>query len=221
MFADRTIPTWTLATVSLAIGAALMAAPGASAGDLRSQRPMAVSPPAATVAKVGTRATEPKPYVPPRAPGIRPGDQVDFVYEGRPNSYSFGKIVAIMPAGWNLHPPKVGTVHDHRGKTASKPPSTPPGAPPPAAPPPEVSGPPAAPPGIFPTPPAGGGKIVRDHTNEYWPKVTTSKVKDHREGYGGDTYVQKSFTDYMGNTSTVTPRQKPPCFGDACWFFGR
>jgi hypothetical protein len=51
--------------------------------------------------------------------------------------------------------------------------------------------------------------------------VTTYNVKDHREGYGGDTYQQRSFTTVTGETITVTPRQKPPCFGDACWFFGR
>lgn len=219
MFADRTIPTPIFVTASLALGVALMTAPGASAGDLRSQRPMAVPPPAAAVAKAGTRATEPKPYLPPRPPGLRSGDQIDFVYDGRPNSYAFGQIIAINRAGWNSGSTTGGTVHDHRGKTASKPPSAPPGAPPPAAPPTPVSGPPADPPGTTYAPPASG-KVVRTHEKDF-DRITTYNVKDHREGYGGDKYEVKSFRTLTGETFTVTPHQKPPCFGDACWFFGR
>ena len=204
---------------ALAVGLASMIFQAAFAGDQRSQRPMSGVPAAGTTTKVGNRATEPKPYLPPRPPGLRPGDQIDFVYDGRPNSYSFGQITAINKAGWNSGPTTGGTVHDHRGKTANKPPSTPPGAPPPAAPPTQVSGPPADPPGTTYAPPASG-KVVRTHKKDF-DRITTYKVKDHREGYGGDTYETKRFRTLTGETITVTPHQKPPCFGDACWFFGR
>jgi len=221
MAAERTILKPTFVATSLAIGVLVVTSPGAGAGDQRSQRSMLGVPASATATKTTNRSTETRPYVPPRSPDVRPGDQVEFVYDGRPNSYTFGKVMIINQAGWHDRPPKLGTTRDHRGKVASKPPSTPPGVPPPAAPPPGLSAPPAAPPGTVATPPAGGGKVVRDHKNEPVWRTATTKVKDHREGYGGDTYVQRSFTDYMGNVSTVTPRQKPPCFGDACWFFGR
>ena len=220
MCAERTILTPALLTVSLAVTSVLANSPCVSAGDLRSQRPMSGVPAAATTPKAANRAAEPKPYIPPRPPGLRPGDQIDFVYDGRTKSYSFGQPVAIKKAGWNSAIPSAEIVHDHRGKTASKPPGTPPGSPPPAAAPIPVSGPPAAPPGTVATPPASGN-IVRVHENQLMSTVTTSKVKDHREGYGGDKYEMKSFRTSTGETFTVTPRQKPPCFGDACWFFGR
>ena len=53
--------------------------------------------------------------------------------------------------------------------------------------------------------------------------LTTSQTLagDYREGFGGDTYEQRSFRTVTGMTVTVKPRQKPPCYGDACWFFGR
>jgi len=212
-----------LLTASLAIGALLANSLGASAGDQRSKQPMSGLPNAATTTKVVTPPVkEPHPYVPPRPPGLRPGDQIDFVYDARYNSYHFGELMAINKADWNSGPKTNVIVHDHRGRTASKPPSLPPGSPPPAAPPSAVVGPPAAPPGTVPTPPASGN-VVRSHIGS--PngngEVTTYKVHDHREGYGGDTYIVKSFKTATGETVTAKPRQKPPCYGNACWFFGR
>jgi hypothetical protein len=219
MCAERTILTPALLTASLAITTVLANSLCVSAGDLRSQRPMSGVPAAAATTKAANRAAEPKPYIPPRPTGLRPGDQIDFVYDGRTKSYSFGKLVGIKKAGWNSAIPSAEIVHDHRGKTSSSAPNTPPSAPPPAAPPTPVSGPPAAPPGTVSTPPASGN-VVRTHENDFG-NVTTTKVKDHREGYGGDKYEMKSFRTSTGETFTVTPKQKPPCFGDACWFFGR
>jgi hypothetical protein len=206
------------AFAALAIGAVLVTSPDTRAGDLRSQRPMSGLPAAGTTTKVGNRATEPKRYVPPRPTGLRSGDQIDFVYDGRTSSYSFGQLITINRSGWNSGTTSGRIVHDHRGKTASKPPGTPPGAPP-AAPPAPLSGPPAAPPETIFAPPASGN-VVRTHEKDF-DRITTYKVKDHREGYGGDKYETKRFRTSTGETFAVTPRQKPPCFGDACWFFGR
>jgi hypothetical protein len=210
-----------LLTASLAISAVLANSLDASAGDQRSKHPMSGLPNAATTTKVGNQVPEPKPYIPPRPAGLKPGDQIDLVYDARTKSYGFGFIKEIRKAGQPSETPTATIVHDHRGKTA-KPPSTPPGSPPPAAPPSAVLGPPAAPPGTISTPPASGN-VVRNHVGSLNGngEVTTYKVHDHREGYGGDTYEVKSFKTATGETVTVKPRQKPPCYGNACWFFGR
>jgi hypothetical protein len=213
-----------LLTASLVIGAVLANSSGASAGDQRSKQPMSGLPSAATTTKVGNQVPEPRPYIPPRPAGLTPGDQIQLVYDARTKSYGFGFIKEIRKAGEPSGTPATTTTitHDHRGKTASKPPSTPPGSPPPAAPPSAVLGPPAAPPGTVSTPPASGN-VVRNHVGSLNGngEVTTYKVHDHREGYGGDTYEVKSFKTATGETVTVKPRQKPPCYGNACWFFGR
>lgn len=218
MRAEPTIFTPALVIASLAVAAVLANSSGASAGDLRSQRPVGVSPPAATMA--GKPAADPKPPLPARPPGLRSGDQIDLIYDARTKIYGFGRIIAINKVGQPSGTTTGGTVHDHRGKTSTRAPNTPPGAPPPAAPPTPVSGPPAAPPGTIPVPPASGN-VVRTHDKDVYPDITNTRVKDHREGYGGDTYEQRSFRTVTGMTVTVKPRQKPPCFGDACWFFGR
>lgn len=214
----KTITTPALAALSLTLGLTLASSQTAVARD--NLRPVATSAATASTMKAANPVPDPKPALPPRPAGLRSGDQIQLTYDARTKGYTFGSIMEIRKAGQSSVPATNITIHDHRGKTASKPPSTPPGAPPPAAPPSVVSGPPAAPPGTIPVPPANGN-VVRTHDKDVYPDITTTKVKDHREGYGGDTYEQRSFRTVTGMTVTVKPHQKPPCYGDACWFFGR
>lgn len=215
MRTEKKITTPVFATISLAAGLALITSQ-TLAGDFKSQRPLAAT--GGSTMKFGNRATDPKPPLPARPAGLRSGDQIDLIYDARTKGYTFGRIVEIRKASQPSQSGTATTVHDHRGKTSTRAPNTPPGAPPPAAPPTPVSGPPAAPPGTIPVPPASGN-VVRTHDKDVYPDITNTRVKDHREGYGGDTYEQRSFRTVTGMTVTVKPRQKPPCFGDACWFF--
>ena len=216
MRTNKTNRTSVLAAISLVAGLALMSSQTAFAGGSASQRTPAAT--AGNTMKVGNRSTDPKPPLPPRPTGLRSGDQIDLIYDARTKSYGFGRIVEIRRANQSSQTATTTIVHDHRGKTSSRAPNTPPGAPPPAAPPTPVSGPPAAPPGTISAPPASGN-VVRTHDKDFYPDITNTKVKDHREGFGGDTYEQRSFRTVTGMTVTVKPRQKPPCYGDACWLF--
>jgi len=224
MRTTKTIPILALTVVSLVAGFALVNVQAANAGDPRSQRSMTDPRAAGGTMNFGKQAvTNPPPEkanLPPRPPGLQSGDQIQLTYDARTKSYGFGHIQEIRKAGEApvLPTTTTTTTHDHRGKTASKPPSLPPGSPPPAAP--AAVGPPAAPPGTVSTPSANGNE-VRDHT--YLrpgsdPAATGYGIThDHREGYDHKPYEVRSFTTATGGSVTITPRQKPPCYGNTCW----
>lgn len=217
MRAEKNSRPLVLVVASLAIGAQVITVSGAVAGDAGKQR-FASGLPAATATKFGTRAADPKPPLPPRPAGLRSGDQINLIYDARTKGYTFGRIVAIQKAHQPSGAPANAIVHDHRGKAVRAPSAPPAGMPPPAAPPTATWAPPAAPPGTIVIPPASG-KVVRTHEKDVYPDITDYKVNDHREGFGGDSFQVRSFRTATGMTVTVRPRQKPPCYGNACWLF--
>jgi hypothetical protein len=219
MRTKMTTPLLALTIVSLVAGFALVSIQAAVAGDARIQRSM-TDPRAAgsalNFAKQPVTNPPPEKAKPPRQPGIQSGDQIQFVYDGR-SGYNFGRLTEVRKAGPPSEAATTATTHDHRGKTASKPPSLPPGSPPPAAP--AAALPPAGPPGTTSTPQTSGGNVVRNHVDSANGNGETGRyvVHDRREGYGGDTYDVRYFRTATGARVETKPRQKPPCYGDACW----
>jgi hypothetical protein len=153
-------------------------------------------------------AQHPNPRPPriERPDSIRPGDQIDLIYDARTRprkSYTFGQIIGMKRSDPNATRPADAIIRDHRkgsdfGKEGSNryPPAGTGGGPRPTS-----------------------GNTVRDHRGEPdYPAVTTSTERDHRRGANPNPSTVKSFRTGTGETVTVKSRPGPLCIGNACGF---